>query len=69
MHLMHKLVFFYDFVPNQTTRFTVARKTHLPTMKERFSDKRGKALINPDLDPEIAMHYEIGHNIKANDLL
>jgi iron complex outermembrane receptor protein len=59
--------FFYDFIPNQTTRFTVARKTHLPTMKERFSDKRGKALINPDLDPEIATHFEIGHNIKQNN--
>jgi iron complex outermembrane receptor protein len=59
--------FFYDFIPNQTTRFTVARKTHLPTLKERFSDKKSKAEINPFLTPEIAMHYEIGHNIKQNN--
>lgn len=59
---------FYDFLPNQTSRLTVARKTHLPTLKERFSDKRGKALINPDLDPEKATHFELGHNIKLNNL-
>lgn len=64
-----QLGFFYDFLPNQTTRFTVARKTHLPTLKERFSDKRGKALINPDLDPEKATHYELGHNIKSGNFV
>ena len=62
-----QLGLFYDFIPNNTTRFTVARKTHLPTLKERFSDKKGKAEINPMLTPEIAMHYEIGHNIKQNN--
>lgn len=55
--------FFYDSFADQTTRFTVARKTHLPTMKERFSDKKGKAIPNPDLDPEKATHFELGHQI------
>lgn len=59
--------FFYDFAENQTTRFTVARKTHLPTMKERFSYKHGKAQPNPDLDPEKATHFELGHSIKSQN--
>ncbi len=60
--------FFYDFKENQTTRFTIAKKTHLPTLKERFSDKKGKALINPDLVPEKATHYELGHKINFDNL-
>jgi len=63
-----QLGFFYDFKENQTTRFTIAKKTHLPTLKERFSDKKGKALINPDLVPEKATHYELGHKINFDNL-
>ncbi|MGA1933647.1 TonB-dependent receptor plug domain-containing protein [Arcobacter sp. YIC-464] len=59
---------FYDINKDSTTRFTISRKTNLPTMKQRFSDKRGKALTNPYLDPETVMHYEVGHNIKKENL-
>ncbi|MDD3344680.1 MAG: TonB-dependent receptor [Sulfurospirillaceae bacterium] len=55
--------FFYDFFENQTTRLLLSQKSHLPSMKERFSYKRSKAIPNPDLDPEVADHIELGHTI------
>jgi len=58
--------FFYDFFENQTTRLLASQKTHLPSMKERFSYKRANAIPNPDLDPEVAKHLELGHTIKSN---
>ncbi|MFT7004680.1 MAG: iron complex outermembrane receptor protein [Sulfurimonas sp.] len=61
-----QLGFYYDTVENQTTRFTVARKSHLPTMKERYSYKKNKAISNPDLTPEIATNVELGHNAKIS---
>jgi iron complex outermembrane receptor protein len=39
----------------------VSRKTRFPTLKERFSGGLGSALPNPGLEPESAMHYEIGY--------
>ncbi len=42
-------------------RATVARKTRFPTLKDRYSYRLGTALANPDLDPEVAMHYEAGY--------
>ncbi len=51
---------FYD-VTGGVFRATVARKTRFPTLKDRYSYRLGKALANPDLDPEVAMHYEIGY--------
>ena len=38
----------------------VSRKTRFPTIKERFSGGLGSAVPNPGLDPESALHYEIG---------
>ena len=58
--------FFYDFFENQTTRLLLSQKSHLPSMKERFSYKRTKAIPNPDLDPEVAVHLELGHTIKSD---
>ncbi len=60
---------FYDTVENQTSRFTLSRKSHLPTMKERFSLKRDQAIPNPGLDPEIANHVELGHNARLSENL
>lgn len=48
-------------VTGGTFRATVARKTRFPTLKDRYSYRLGKALANPDLDPEVALHYEIGY--------
>ncbi|MGD9782615.1 MAG: TonB-dependent receptor plug domain-containing protein [Kiritimatiellia bacterium] len=52
-----------------TFRATVARKTRFPTLKDRYSYRLGKALANPDLDPEIALHYEIGYEGRILDNL
>ena len=60
---------FYDFFENQTTRLTYSKKTNFPTMKERFSDKRGKAITNPYLEPEEVTHYELGHTITKNNFI
>jgi len=43
----------------------VARKTRFPTLKERFSGGLGSAVPNPGLDPETAVHYEIGYAQKG----
>lgn len=61
--------FFYDFFENQTMRLLFSQKSHLPSMKERFSYKFGKALANPNLDPEIADHIELGHTIKNGSFI
>lgn len=38
-----------------------SRKTRFPTIKERFSGGLGSVVPNPGLDPERAVHYEIGY--------
>lgn len=50
-------------------RATFARKTRFPTLKDRYSYRLGKALANPDLDPEVALHYEIGYEGRILDHL
>lgn len=39
---------------------SLARKTRFPTIKDRYSARLGRALPNPDLKPETALHAEIG---------
>lgn len=41
-------------------RFTFARKTRLPTMKDRYSYRLGQAIPNPDLGAESVAHWEAG---------
>ncbi len=59
---------FYN-VTGGVFRATVARKTRFPTLKDRYSYRLGKALANPDLDPEVALHYEIGYEGRILDHL
>ncbi len=40
---------------------TVARKSRFPTMKDRYTYRMGMGVPNPDLEPEIARHYEVGY--------
>jgi len=54
-------------VTGGTFRATVARKTRFPTLKDRYSYRLGKALANPGLDPEVAMHYEVGYEGRIVD--
>lgn len=42
-------------------RATIARKSRFPTLKDRYSYRLGTALPNPELDPEIALHFEAGY--------
>ena len=51
----------YEASPTSTLRASIARKTHLPTMKERYSRKLGYAVANPDLEEERATHYELAY--------
>ena len=43
---------------------TLARKSHLPTMKDRYSRRFGKTNPNPDLAPEYATH--LGWNLSGD---
>ena len=52
---------FYDLSESGKLHVTVARKTRLPDLKSRYSYRLGRALPNPDLDPEQAMNYEVGY--------
>lgn len=61
--------FFYDFFEDQTTRLLFSQKSHLPSMKERFSYKYNSALANANLNPEVADHIELGHTIKSGNFV
>ncbi|MGB9610220.1 MAG: TonB-dependent receptor plug domain-containing protein [Bryobacteraceae bacterium] len=51
---------FYTLNSSMKARFTFARKTRLPTMKDRYSYRLGQAVPNPDLQAETAAHWEAG---------
>ena len=44
-----------------TIHATVAYKTRLPTIKDKYSYRLGTAIPNPALKPEKAINYEIGY--------
>jgi iron complex outermembrane receptor protein len=43
-------------------RFTFARKTRLPTMKDRYSYRLGQAIPNPGLREERSNNWEVGYS-------
>ena len=51
---------FYDFTDSSSAYLTVARKSRFSTLKDRYSYRFGTTLPNPDLDPEIAVNYDLG---------
>jgi iron complex outermembrane recepter protein len=51
---------FYS-VPSGLTRFTVSRKTRMPSLKDRYSYKMGTAIPNPDLKSEHNLTVEAGY--------
>ncbi len=51
---------FYDISETSTLYATIARKSRFPTLKDRYSYRFGRALPNPDLDPEYATNYDLG---------
>ena len=47
---------------------TVARKSRLPTLKDRYSQRLGTYIENPALRAEEAMNYELGYQANAQGL-
>ncbi len=52
---------FHDLTPTVRLYATIADKTRLPTLKDRYSARLGSYIENPDLKPESARNYEIGY--------
>lgn len=56
-----QLGLFYDLTPTARFYTTVAQKTRLPTLKDRFSLKFGTYMESPNLQQEESVNYEIGY--------
>lgn len=56
-----QLGLFYKLAERQRLHATVARKSRFPTIKDRYSYRLGQAIPNPDLEPERALHLEVGY--------
>jgi len=52
---------FHDLSPTVRLYATVAQKTRLPSLKDRYSQRLGNYVENPDLAPEEATNYEVGY--------
>jgi iron complex outermembrane receptor protein len=52
---------FYALGDSSKLHFTFARKTRLPTIKDRYSYRMGQAIPNPDLREERANNWEVGY--------
>jgi len=48
-------------IPSGLVRFTLARKTRMPSLKDRYSYKFGTAVPNPDLKAEHNLTFESGY--------
>ena len=48
--------------PTDRLRFSFARKTRLPTLKDRYSYRLGRSVPNPELKEERADHWEAGYS-------
>lgn len=51
---------FHDLGPASRAYLTLARKTRLPTLKDRYSQRLGNYVENPDLGPETSFNVELG---------
>ncbi|WP_434516726.1 TonB-dependent receptor plug domain-containing protein [Dechloromonas sp. ARDL1] len=52
----------YELNNSDALYASVASKSRFPTIKDRYSYRRGRGLPNPELKTEEAIHYEIGYN-------
>lgn len=59
--------FFHDFQGSARGYATVARKSRLPTLKDRYSQRLGTFVENPGLRAEHSVNYEIGVKAKPWD--
>jgi iron complex outermembrane receptor protein len=55
-----QLTALWGLSPTSSLLAGVSRKTRFPTIKDRYSFRLGSAVPNPALDPETAIHYEVG---------
>ncbi|WP_229591875.1 TonB-dependent receptor plug domain-containing protein [Pseudodesulfovibrio sediminis] len=61
-----QLGFFYRVGEGGLAHATAAAKTRLPSIKDKFSYKMGKAYPNPSLKPEKSINYELGYKQDFN---
>ena len=61
-----QLGMFYRVGDGGLAHASVAAKTRMPSIKDKFSYKMGKAEPNPDLDAERSINYEIGYKQEFN---
>lgn len=52
---------FYDWTQTTNLYATVAKKTRLPTLKDRYTQALGTYVENPDLQSEESTNYEVGY--------
>lgn len=52
---------FYDWGPTVRLYATLAKKTRLPTLADRYSQKMATYIENPNLQAEEALNYELGY--------
>lgn len=52
---------FHDLTANQRVYATLARKTRLPTLKDRYSQRLGSYVENPGLGAERSLNAEVGY--------
>lgn len=52
---------FYDWTPTARLYATVAQKTRLPTLSDRYSQSMSTYIENPNLQPEKSVNYEAGY--------
>jgi iron complex outermembrane receptor protein len=52
---------FYDWTAATSLYATLAKKTRLPTLKDRYTQALGTFIENPDLQPEESINYEVGY--------
>ncbi|MCC7704818.1 TonB-dependent receptor [Janthinobacterium sp. GW460P] len=59
---------FHKLAPESRVYATVARKSRLPTLKDRYSQRLGTYIENPALRAEEAMNYELGYQANVRGL-
>ncbi|QKY08454.1 TonB-dependent receptor plug domain-containing protein [Janthinobacterium lividum] len=59
---------FHKMGPEAKVYATVARKSRLPTLKDRYSQRLGTYIENPNLRAEEALNYEVGYQTSVRGL-
>jgi iron complex outermembrane receptor protein len=51
----------YTLDASSKLRASISQKTYMPSMKDRYSRKLNSAVPNPELENEVATHYELSY--------